>query len=84
MSYDFSKIIDLENRVGFTIPVQDISTGTLELFDKTYHVIAILCDEKLSEDKIAKLNKMKKVIKVGIAHHRYAPEITKTVIYLKA
>lgn len=81
---NFGKIFDLENRVGFTLPMQDFSAGVLDLNGKKYDVIAVICDCLLSSDKIESLNRQKSVIKVGEGHIRYAPELVKSVVYIKA
>lgn len=84
VGYDISKVIDLENRVGFTFPIEDINSGVLELNGKKHDVIAVICDSLLSADKIEKLNGNRQVVKVGDGHHRYTPERIQSVIYIKA
>lgn len=80
---NMSKIFDVENRTGVQLPALDINQGVLRL-DKAYDVIAVLCDRLLPDTDIARLKACKKVVHVGTAQYRHAPEIVHSVVYIKA
>ena len=78
------KIIDVENRTGVQLTAIDINQGVLRLNNKPYDVIAVLCDALLPDTDIITLKKCRKVVHVGTAQYRYAPEIVHSVVYIKA
>jgi hypothetical protein len=72
-------IIYLENKTGCRLDVISISDGYLENTPATAYVL----ENELTEPEKAKLQKYKRVLKVGTAQYRYAPEIKHSVIYVK-
>ena len=77
---DITNIIDLENRLGFTLDVIDFTRYKTK---EGVYGTRITLGRILGKNEVEKLRKIKKVhIADGICSYKYAPEIKYSYFYL--
>lgn len=77
---DITKIMNFRNK--YDIDIIDYVAGVLNIDGKNHKVIALHVDG-LNDSTADKLKHDKSVVKIGYAHYKYAPEIVRTIIYIK-
>ena len=78
---NITKIMNFRNK--YNIDIIDYVSGVLNVNGKNHRVIALHTADTLSDALTASLKQDKGVIKIGYARYKYAPEITRTIIYIK-